>query len=73
MIMKRLSDVKILRRMYYKNNKSQTIVSIDKTNIGAFDEIFGLIQKPIIDYLGPGVKLDGIYYFVSKKNNNCYK
>ena len=42
-------------------------VSIDKNNISAFDEIFGIIKKPIIDYLGPEVKLDGIYYFVSKK------
>ena len=59
--------MKTLKRMYYKNNKSQSKVSIDKTNIKAFDEIFGIIKKPIIDYLGPGVKLDGIYYFVSKK------
>ena len=61
--------VKTLKRMYYKNNKSQSKVSIDKTNIKAFDEIFGIIKKPIIDYLGPGVKLDGIYYFVSKKKS----
>tara|TARA_Y200000002_G_scaffold371029_1_gene367216 strand:+ start:1530 stop:2207 length:678 start_codon:yes stop_codon:yes gene_type:complete len=55
--------------MYYKNNKSQSIVNIDKNNIRAFDEIFGIIKKPIIDYLGPRVKLDGIFYFVSKKKN----
>ena len=61
--------VKTLKRMYYENDKSQNKVSIDKNNISAFDEIFGIIKKPLIDYLGPGVKLDGIYYFVSKKKS----
>ena len=61
--------VNTLKRNYYENYESQSKVSIDKTNISAFDEIFGIIKKPIIDYLGAGVKLDGIYYFVSKKKS----
>ena len=61
--------VETLKEMYYKNDELKKYIFINKTNIRAFDEIFGIIEKPIMDYLGQGVKLDGIEFFVCKKNN----
>ena len=54
--------------MYHNANKSQRI-KINKSNIESFNEVFSSIERPIIDYLGPKVKLDGISYLICKKNS----
>ena len=59
--------VKTFNNMYHKENKLQRI-TINESNIESFNEVFSLIERPIIDYLGSKVKLDGIAYLICKEN-----
>ncbi|WP_320668162.1 hypothetical protein [Prochlorococcus sp. MIT 1307] len=59
-----------IRSLYQENLKSSNNLTIDSSKFEVFNELFEQLSKPILDYLGPEAKIDGVNFFIRSNKDS---
>ena len=67
-------SISIIKKLYNKQKDKNENIIVDEDSVKAFKEIFKKIERPILEYIGKDVRLDGINFMIrSKKDINNKK